>query len=284
MIRRIITAVIAFILGATCAVGGFFVYRKVKPTDKTNGVSSVQSAALLASDTSKNPYENPDDPNTSADGTCFSTGTVTGYFLELYLKGEVGTVYNMDRERFARAFQKKFKSNTGSATALITFEDILYNDRPVFVSGGVSFSTNRSWFAGNPKVTFSSDLLYNEDLNKNNAIRLPKQYYDFLKVEKEKERNLGRCRIILIWNGDQTACFNGKVFTLSYRLIEKELSADVDDPTSPNFVLPGWSGLMQIVNGKGCDADSIPQWLWIVGIILAVILLIGLLRWALGKK
>ena len=64
MIRRIITAVIAFILGAACAVGGMFVYRKVKPTDKTNGVSSVQSAALLASDTSKNPYENPDDPNT----------------------------------------------------------------------------------------------------------------------------------------------------------------------------------------------------------------------------
>ena len=110
MIRRIITAVIAFILGATCAVGGFFVYRKVKPESKA---FATQTAQTLHADANKNPYEDPNDPNTTEYGTIMSIerykATIDGYFMDLNFQGRTLTVDTKGIQKIGKNFNHASK-------------------------------------------------------------------------------------------------------------------------------------------------------------------------------
>lgn len=286
MIRRIITAVIAFILGAACAVGGMFVYRKVKPTDKTNGVSSVQSAALLASDTSKNPYENPDDPNTTKNGTCFSTDTMTGYFMEIKLSNQsTGIVSEEYEDTWGKwSGTAMWSDKTHDATALLTFVDIKYNNQPVFVSVFTKVRYERK------SIFHHARLWAQEDFTEENgnAIRIPKSYYNFMQYAMQNQgASLRRFNLTFVKNEGKDVMPLKYTQEIDVRLYTKDIPAGSDDPTSPDFKLDNWAGIMSAMkNGAGCSA-SVPAWIWWalggLAALFVLMLVIRLLRFGFGK-
>ncbi|WP_251616270.1 hypothetical protein [Pumilibacter muris] len=281
MIRRIITAVIAFILGATCAVGGFFVYRKVKPTGKEFATHTAQS---LLTDASKNPYENPDDPNTTSSGTCFSTDVMTGYFMEVKLSNQSTGIINPDYEKNWGDWSGTavWSDKTHDATALLTFVDIKYNNQPVFVSVFTKVRYERK------SIFHAARLWSQEDFTEENgkAIRIPKSYYNFMQYALLNQgASLRRFNLTFIKNSGKDVMPLKYTQEVDVRLFTKDIPADSDDPTSPDFKLDNWAGIMSAMkNGKGCAFDSIPDWLWGIIVFLGVILAIRLLVLFFAKK
>ena len=281
MIRRIITAVIAFILGATCAVGGLFVYRKVKPTGKEFATHTAQT--LLAS-TDKNPYENPNDPNTTKDGTCFSVDTITGYFMEIKLSKQSSGIIAEEYAGHWGAWSgvTMWNNKTSDATALLTFVDMTYNGQPVFVS--VFTKVRYVMDAGQRYPRLWSQIDFTEE--NDNAIRIPASYYNFMQYAMQNQgASLRRFNLTFMKNDGKDVMPLKYAQEIDVRLYTKDIPADSDDPSSPNFKLDNWAGIMAAMkNSVGCSADSIPDWALVVIVVLAVILFIGLLRWLFGKR
>lgn len=215
---------------------------------------------------SPNPYENPDDLNTSKDGTVFSTNEMTGYYLELNLKGLSAKCWSHD---FISKYANTFKDGkTSTITAVITFMDIEYNGLPVFVSAPVSITTLRNSFISNNRknVTFNTNLCEAD----NNSIRLPAAYYNYFKYEiEENGASLQNIGISFLWDGNKAAGLEG-FHKIKYKLYTKDIPADSDDPKSPNFELGSWAGLIGKMIGSG---DTIPTWVIVLAVLGAVVIL-----------
>lgn len=296
MIRRIITAIVAFILGAACAVGGMFVYRKVKPNKAVFSPTAVAMSALHAS---ANPYEDPDDPNTTESGTCFSTDTITGYFMEIKLSkqttGIIAKDYKEHRNDWCGA--TIWNNKMHDATALLTFVDIKYNDQPVFVS--VFTKVLYEFDAGQmyPRLWAQEDFTEEND----NAIRIPASYYNFMQYAMQNQgASLRRFKLTFMKNEGRDVMPLEYTQEIDVRLYTKDIPANSDDPVvtdpvtgetvwNPNFQLDNWAGIMAAAkNATGCSVDAVPVWVWwiLIGLAALAVLMvvIRLLRWGLGKR
>ena len=278
MIRRIITAVIAFILGATCAVGGFFVYRKVKPESKA---FATQTAQTLHADANKNPYEDPNDPNTTEYGTIMSIerdkATIDGYFMDLNFQGRTLTVDTKGIQKIG----KNFKSCVKSFTALVTFSDLKYKKLPVCITVPITVKIPAIMskpFGGKYSLT----------IQENCTVRLPAAYYNFLVFEEEKNHvTCNNMQFTLNWNGTEAVGTKNTVYS-AYKLYSKGIPVGSDDPTSPDFDLGSFGSLMaQIRENNGCDAVDFfkKYWKWIVGVIAVIFafgLIVRVVKWVKG--
>lgn len=286
MIRRIFTAILAFILGAACAVGGMFVYRKVKSNKAPVSPATATASALYAEQASANPYEDPNDTNTTKDGTCFSTDVMTGYFMEIKLSQQSTGIVHPDYQKNWGDWSgvSYMSDKTHNATAILTFVDMKYNDNPIFVSVYTKVKyTVKSPFH-NPRLWCQEDFTEEND----NAIRIPASYYNYMMYEmQEHGASLRRFNLTYMKNEGKDVMPLKYTQEINVRLYTKNIPADSDDPTSPNFKLDNWTGIMSAVkNGTGCS--SVPAWVWWIlggiGILFVLMLVIRLLRFGFGKR
>lgn len=275
---KALRALISLLLVAGLAVGGVLVYRAC---DKQAVKQSIVISRALQATAEKNPYEDPNDPNTDKNGTVFSTGTMTGYYMDIATAG-VKDLLLGDYSDLQRTFKKKISE----VTAIITFTDVKYNDAPVLVTSLVELELPRTFFNfTNFKATIRTDLTTDKGM----SLRLPASYYNYLLYERDKcGVSLNNVKIAFVWNGNKTCSFR-EAHNCAVKLYTKDIPADSDDPNSPNFELNSWGGLMGVVNSSGCGCDSI-NWNMvrtiaiILGIAIAIGCVIKFFRWTFGTK
>lgn len=276
---KFIALLVSLAFLAVDIAGVVLLYRAYKDRKAPEQAAAMSTALYAAAD--KNPYEDPDDPNTTEKGTLFTTETMTGYFMELDLAGvrcDTGISLSLSGyPPYVYAFTNNFSKKTSSVTALLTFADVTYNDLPVFVSAVTNITADRWAFKMGAKFTFNDNFRVENDT----ALRIPASYYNYLKREQENGKDLSQIRVILTWDGNKSQDTVG-TYSVPCRLVTTDIPADSDDPESPNFKLDNWAGIMATVESKtGC-----PNF-WrntkIVLIVIGCAFGFALLVWALRK-
>lgn len=282
-----VAILVSIVLGVLSCVSIYFALRDKKDNAATENAAAAKP--LLAA-SSKNPYEDPNDPNTTEEGTCFSTGTMTGYFMEIKLSQQsTGIVHPSYAGHWGDwSGWSKFTNKTSNATAILTFVDIKYNEHPVFVS---VFTKVRYVFdlgQAHPRLWCQEDFTEEND----NAIRVPASYYNFMKYEMQNNgASLRRFNLTFMKNEGKDVMPLKYTQEVNVRLYTKDIPADSDDPNSPNFILDNWAGIMASLKKGGCSTvgcSSVPSWIWWIlgglGALFVLMLVVRLLRFGFGKR
>ena len=282
---RIISLLLTLCFLAVDVFAALILYKSYKDKKSAKAATPEQaSATVVRASNDSNPYEDPNDPNTTEEGTCFSTETMTGYFMEIKLSqqttGIVKSSYADNWEDWSGA--TKWSNKTHYATAVLTFVDMKYNGQPIFVSVFTKVRYKAKFGQSAPRLWAQEDFTEEND----NAIRIPASYYNYMQWEMQNHgASLRRFNLTYLKN-------NGKdVMPLKYaqeidvRLYTKDIPADSDDPISPNFKLDNWSGIMSAIkNGTGCGSASCSNaWgtIKIVLIVIAVAFGVAIVVWLL---
>ena len=279
--------ILTFILLAVLSFCAVFACVSCRATAVTDKVTAFSASALTSAG---NPYEDPNDPNTKpGEGTCISTDTVTGYFMEIKLTkqttGIVDPKYEPDCAKYWGG-TAVWSDVYHDCTAILTFVDLKYHGHPVFVSVFTKAYYEVKSIFHHARMWFQEDFTEAKD----NAIRIPKTYYDFIRWEQaEKGVSLNRFNVTFLKNNGKDVIGLKYTQEVEVRLYSKEVSADNDDPASPNFKLDNWTGIMSAAAKGKAGCDSFVSWLennWVYVVIgAAVIIFIAVvIRIIRGKK
>ena len=274
---RMVSLLLTLCFLAVSVFTAYILYKSYKDKKSAKAATPEQaSAAVVRASNDSNPYEDPNDPNTKEDGTCFSTGTMTGYFMEIKLSNVSGDMTG-DIGGLTNGYSKK----TSNVTAIITFTDIRYNGKPVFISVYTKIKATRTMFKWNTRFYMQEDFTEEKD----NAIRLPASYYNYLKYcQANNGASIQRFNVMFLYNEGKRAAGIAGTKSCDVRLYTKDIPADSDDPASPNFKLDNWAGIMALATKAGCDSASCSNaWgtIKIVLIVIAVAFGVAIVIWLL---
>ena len=276
---KIFKLIVSCALIAGIIYGGVFLYRKFTIFKSCNAELVATAQSNILNTGTGNPYENPNDPNTNKqNGTIFSTGMMTGYYLDLDISG---LSIEIDDYAYARLIDNDLvewlNPTTYTFTAIITFSNVKYNDLPVCISAPISVKIPNRWSCVFRWQDIILKLNNGFSENSGNFIRLPAAYYNFLKYEEETNGNnvCGKVQFVFTFNGNQAISSIGTQ-SCTYRLYTKDIPLDSDDPTSPNFDLGAFGGLMAQIK-EGCGSMTLGDWIMTFAFLLVASGLISLI-------
>ena len=111
--------------------------------------------------------------------------------------------------------------------------------------------------------------------------------YGRRKILRKKTASLRRFNLTFVKNEGKDVMPLKYTQEIDVRRYTKDIPAGSDDPTSPDFKLDNWAGIMSAMkNGAGCSA-SVPAWIWLalggLAALFVLMLVIRLLRFGFGK-
>lgn len=239
----------------------------------------------------------------SSDGINMGAATVTGYYLDITLDGVTSECYGLGNysstlSGWMPTLRRQLNPNYWSradvyCTTIVQFRDVTYEDRPVFVSDIIMMNAPAGGLSGD-----------NIDLKGNMHISIHEAYYNLLVkygFPDGEERNTSVELMLLIGNDGAglTPRGDSKVkgsdyFSVKCTVYSKDVPSDVNDPNSPNFELPGGSGVNQIPSIKEDDLsfwgwfNSLPKAIqygaYVLIVLIVLALFVTLLRIIFGRK
>lgn len=229
------------------------------------------------------------------DGEQANADKITGYFMDIYLEGTKSNCYDYVNKKNSGEYGLNVFSRTSiNTTVIVTFSDVTYKDKPVFVS--------ESTIVNFPARVYKGD---NVDILGNLCVALHESFYNlftqkFGYIDNDiKTANvqlmvlLGNNGLPLYKRGTSVANVTNMTFSVKAKIYKKDVPADVNDPDSPNYIPVGGGGIN--ANPDVDDNDfltwfnNLPQWAKISGYVLlgiaglaAVGLVIKFLKWFFG--
>ena len=281
---RIISLLLTLCFLAVDVFAALILYKSYKDKKRAKAATPEQASAAVVR--ASNDENSEEVPSVDTGGIQFNVGNVTGYFLELKLKGGWRMV-DKQTDSYGFPLAKTWKDRTADVTLVLTFTDIKYKEQPVFVSVFSPIKVQKTFGHLHKHVKFTQD--FTEENGK--ALRIPETYYAYLKAEHDKGASLQKFNIMFMWDSGKKAAGLNSAYECSVaRLYTKEIPAGSNDPESPFFKLDNWSGIMSAFAketgcGSGCTDDiwgTLKPVLIVIAVAFGVAIVVWLLRTFIG--